>query len=213
MNSKKLKGMVAALACLGALFFLWRQYSSPVVNFKSSASSGEVLADEIGQLLGGPGKVIVISREVSKSATDATGQRVSSFTAALKNRASLRLAGTEWTPRPQVGVMDLGAVSPEQFLTALDKYPEANVMVVFAGLPPWSPALGEKLTARTIKLVAVCGYGPNVRRWLESKSLALAVVPRFDDPPSGTSPPKTAKDWFEREFQVITPATVGQLPY
>jgi hypothetical protein len=62
-------------------------------------------------------------------------------------------------------------------------------------------------------VVAVCGYGPNVRRWLESKTLSLAVVPRLDDPPAGAAAPKTPRDWFDREYQTVTPANLAQMPY
>ena len=213
MRANKFTTPLAVLVCLGALLYLWRQVSHPSVNLKPSAAAGEVVAEEVGRLLGGKGKVILLSREVSKTEPDASAQLVASFTAALPHRTSLNLAATEWTPRPPAGVMDFGAVSPEQFLAALEKNPGANGLVVFAGLPPWSPALAEKLSARSLKLVAVCGYGPNVRRWLESKALTLAVVPRFDDPPAGTAAPKTAKDWFEREYQLVTPESVGLLPY
>ena len=85
--------------------------------------------------------------------------------------------------------------------------------MVFAGLPPCSQTLVDKLTARSLKLVAVCGYGPTVRRWLESKALAIAVVPRMEELPAGTPAPKTTREWFQREFEIVTPETVGRLPY
>lgn len=213
MKTNKLTLALAVLLCLGAAWILRRHFSSPNVNLKSSTAAGEVLADEVGRLLGGTGKVVVLSREASKGEHDATAERVRSFAAAVSHRASLTLAATEWAPRPPAGLMDLGAVLPDQFLAAMDKNPGANVLIVFAGLPPWSQALADKLAARSLKLVAVCGYGPNVRRWLESKALALAVIPRFDDPPAGAPAPKTAKEWFEREFQLIAPEDFGRLPY
>jgi hypothetical protein len=213
MKSKQLAVTLAVLACAVAAFLLRRQFSSPAVNLRPSAAVGEVLADEVGRLLGGTGKIVLLSRQLSTDGPDATGERVGSFTAALQRRANVKLAATEWAPRPPAGVMDLGAVTPEQLLGAMDKNPEANALVVFAGLPAYSQPLGGKLAARSLKLVAVCGYGPVARRWLESKALALAVVPRFDDPPAGAPTPKTAKEWFDREFQLLTPESVAHLPY
>ena len=109
--------------------------------------------------------------------------------------------------------MDMGGVTEEQFLAAAEKYPDAKAIVVFGGLPPCSQSLAEKLNAGSLKAVAVCGYGPTVRRWLESKTLAIAVVPRMEDLPTGTPAPKTPREWFQREFEIITPETVGQRPY
>jgi len=213
MKSKKLVLAVALVAILVAGYILWRQFSAPAVNFRPSAAAGEVLADEVSRLLGGSGEVLIIARQTSREGTDAMGQRVASFAAALGRGTKLQLTATEWIPRAAGGMMDLGGVSQEQLETALEKNSTVNLAVVFAGLPPYSPGLAEKLTARSQKLVAVCGYGPTVRSWLDAKALELAVVPRLGDPPATTAAPKTAKEWFEREFQIVTPANVGQMPY
>ena len=213
MNSKQVVVAVAAFAVLAAAFFVWRRSSGPAVNLRPSTAAGEVLADEVGRLLGSAGKVVIIGREVSRQGLDATGECVASFTAALQRRPNLKLAATEWIPRSPAAIMDMGAISSEQLLAVAGKNPDARVLVVFAGLPPYSAQLANELTARSVKLVAVCGYGPTVRRWLESKSLAVAAVPRFDSPPADAPKPKTAREWFEREFQLVTPENVASLPY
>ena len=213
MKSKKLVATLAVLALLAAAFILSRQFASPRVNLRPSAAVGEVLAEEIGRLLGGPGKVTIISRQSAHEGPDATRERVTALTAALQHHATLKLAGTEVMPRAAGGMMDMGGVTEEQFLAALEKHPDAKAIVVFAGLPACSQPLVDKLAAGSLKLVAVSGYGPTVRRWLESKALAIAVVPRMEELPAGTPAPKTTRDWFVREFEIITPETVGQLPY
>ena len=86
-----------------------------------------------------------------------------------------------------------------------------SIVVVFAGLPPCSQLLVDKLAGGSLKLVAVCGNSPMVKEWLEAKALALAIVPRMEDLPPGTAAPKTARDWFQREFEIITPETAGRL--
>jgi hypothetical protein len=212
MKSKKFLVALVVVAILGSAVILWRQFSGPRLNLKPSAAAGVVLAEEVGRLLGGPGKVVIIGREVSKDGTDAAGQRVVSLTQALQAQKTLKLASTEWIPRP-AGIMDLGGVSLDQLLAAIDKNADANAFVIFAGLPPYSQPLLDKLAARSLKMVAVCGYGPEVRRWLEAKALAMAVVPRFEDVPANAPAPKTIREWFQREFEIVTPDTVGRLPY
>src|SRR5437773_1196619 len=76
--------------------------------------------------------------------------------------------------------------------------------VVVISRPPLSADLAAKLSGRSLKLVAVCGYGANVRHWLETRTLSAAVVPRLDAPPPASSAQKTVMDWFEREFQLLT---------
>jgi len=201
------------LVSLSVALVWWRPWSEPHVNLRPSAAVGQVLAGEVERLLGGAGKVLVLGRQIPHPGPDAMRVRVASFTAALQHHATLKLVGTKWAPRAPAGIMDLGAVTADQLLAALEEYPDANAVVVFAGLPAWSQGLVDKLTARSLKLVAVCGYGPTARRWLESRALALAVVPRLDAPPASPRAPRTAREWFEREFQLVTPDMLATLPY
>jgi hypothetical protein len=212
MKSKNSRLVLAVGLCTVAVFLCWWQFSTQKVNLRPSAAAGEVIFGEAARLAGGNGSILLISRPLKKGEPDANGERVTSFSDALRRLPAFKLK-TEWAPPPPKAVMDLGAITPEQFLTAVDKNPEANVLVVFAGLPACSQDLVERVSSRSLKVVAVCGYGPIVRKWLESKALSLAVVPRFDDPPAGTPPPKTPKDWFDREYQFVTPADLSQLPY
>ena len=213
MKPKAVLTTLALLACGAAAFVLWRQFSGPAVNLRPSAAVGEVLAQEVSRLIGGTGTTVLISRELPKDGPSANRERLESLEAAIKRRAQLKLAPMEWLPRPPVGTMDLGVVTPEQFSSALGRHPDAKAFVVFAGLPPYSPALAEAVTRRSVKLVAVCGYSADVRRWLESKALSVAVVPRFDDPPAGSPDPKSPKAWFDREFLLITPENVNRLAF
>lgn len=213
MKSRKLLVALAVIALLAAGFLLARQFAGPALNLQPSAAAGELLADEVGRLVSGTGNVLIVAREASKEGSDAMGRRIASFTSALQHCRGLKLVATEWIPRVPRGTMDLGGVSQEQLQAALEKNPNANLAVVFGGLPPYSPSLAEQLTTRSLKLVAVCGYSPALRRWLEADAVALAVVPRLGDAPAGGPPPRTAKEWFDREFQVVTPANLAQMPY
>ena len=40
---------------------------------------------------------------------------------------------------------------------------------------------------------------------------AKSLEPRSEDLPAGASAPKTSADWFEREFQMVTPENVGHV--
>ena len=105
--------------------------------------------------------------------------------------------------------MNAGDLTTEQLLQLIEKNPAADALVIFTGLPPLSPDLAEKLTARSLKLLAVCGYGATVRHWLEARALAVAVVPRLGEPPPGTPVPKTTKDWLRQEFEILTPESIA----
>ena len=214
MQTNKSRKMVLALVLMVlAGLLVWRQTTRSRVNFKPSAAVGEVFADEAIRLLGGAGQIVLIARAPDPNDPDANSERIASFQAAMKLRKSPRLVAVEWLARPPRGQMDLGGVSEEQLVAFADKHPGANAFVVFAGLPPLSPRGIEKFTGRSLKLMVVCGYGENLKRLLQARVVSSAVVPRFDDLPPGTPAPKTARDWFQREFELLTPETMGRAPY
>lgn len=212
MKSKGFLLPLAACLCAVAVFLGWRQFSSRHVSFRPSAGAGQVIFGETARLVGGGGKILLISRPLAQGEGDATAAKVTAFKETLARQPAFHLA-VEWAPPPPRTVIDLGAISTEDFLGALDKHADAKALVIFAGLPGWSQELADKVSSRSLPVVAVCGYGPNTRRWLETKSLALAVIPRLDDPPASSASPKTPKDWFDREYQMVTPATLAQMPY
>lgn len=212
---KSVKALAAALTLVGAIagWLIWKSLSAPAVNLRPSAAVGEVLASEVDRLLGGKGQIAIVSRQPPATGPHANRERIESFTGALKSRPGLTLATANWLPSPPAGVMDLGTVSEEQLLAAFENHREARAFLILAGLPPFSPAVAEKMKARSLHLIAVCGYSAHVRRWLEAKALAVAVFPRMGELPAGSPEPRTAQDWFDREYQLATPERMGQLPY
>ena len=213
MKHKALVFTLVLVSVALAVFVFRRQSSGPAMNLRPSVAVGEVLAEETSRLLGGKGNIVVIGRASAKEGQSAGNEQITSLGAALRRRASPKLAATEWLPQPPRMTMNASDLTAEQLVALLEKHPEANAFVIFAGLPPLSPPLAEKLTARSLNLLAVCGYGTTVRQWLEAHLLAAAVVPRFGELPPGTPAPKTAKDWFSQEFEILTPESRGHLPY
>lgn len=213
MKSNKTLIAILILLVLMAVLLLRSRSTKTSVNLRPSAAVGEVLVEEIGRLLPDGGDIVLISREPSKEGPDANRERIESFQAALAARANLKLLPIEWLPRPPVGTMDLGVVSPEQLSAALDKNPRAKIFLILAGPPPYARTFSERLKASSQRLVLVSGYSANVKLWLESKTLAVAILPRFADLPANAPPPKTSRDWFDREYQIATPETLGSLPY
>lgn len=213
--------MVLALALAAAAlagFLVWRKAARPQLNSKPSAAVGEVLADEITRLLSDGGKVVLIAQARDKNAPEADGERVASFQAALSRRKSPQLTAVEWLPRPprsqraMLGMTGQSLTEP-QLIALVDQHPEANAFVIFGGVPWLSPAGIQKITGRSLKLVVVSGYSPTLRQLLQARVVALAVVPRFADLPPETPSPKTAADWFQREYESLTPETLGRAPY
>ena len=205
--------LIAAPVALLLAFVLWRHLSNPADKLHPSAAAGEVLAEEVARAIGGSGKVAVISRQPLERGVEASREILAAFEAGLKRHSKVTLAAADWLPRPRTGTMDLGIVTPEQFLAALQKHPEANALVILAGMTPYSAELADQLKTRSLKVLAVCGYTADVKRWLESKAMAGAIVPRPGELPPGSPVPKTRQEWFQREFLLLTPETLQNAPY
>src|SRR6266853_858061 len=200
MKTNKIIAGLAVVVIGFAASLLWRRFSRPTINLRPSNAVGEVLAEQVVRMLGPTGKVVLIGRSASRDGGDAGSEQITSLQAALKSRAAASIVATEWLARVPIGTMDLGGIAPGQLMELIDKNKDARGFVVFAGLPPFSRELATKLADRSVKLLAVCGYNANVRHWLEARALSVAVVPRSEDLPAAASAPKTAADWFEREF-------------
>lgn len=201
-----------AVAVVALAVLLWRQSAGSPVNMRPSAAAGEMLAEQAVRLLGGKGRIVVVARFAAKEARGVDAEQLAAFSSAIKRQKGVSIISTEWLAQPQ-GTMDVGRVTAKQLFDWSQKHPEATGLVVFAGLPDFSAPLASKLAERPIKLLAVCGYGPYIRQWLESKALAAVVVPRFGALPPGTPTPKTTQEWFQQEYELFTPESVGRLPY
>ena len=75
MKSNKIKVALALTGIVLAGLLFWRQTSKPTVNLRPSSAVGEVLADELGRLLGGKSQVVVIGRSASRDGVDARGEQ------------------------------------------------------------------------------------------------------------------------------------------
>ncbi len=211
-KSTLLSGLALGLLVL-AVLILQRHFSAPAMNLRPSGAVGEVLAAQANRLLAGDKGLVMIGRSSAKDSHNSTGEQMAAFAEAMKRLKTPGITATEWLPSPPPRAMDRGTITDEQLLQVLAKYPQAKMLVLFAGLPPLSPAVAEAMSARSIKLLAVCGYGMHVRRWLETQTLNAAIIPRFGEVPPATPAAKTPMDWLQQEFELITPEGVGRLPY
>lgn len=213
MKPNKVILIAVAVASVVLLFLVTRRPAHSRVIFKPSAAAGQVLAEAVQKLMHGSGSVLVISSASAKSADNSVGEQLAAFRNALRNSASAKIAAVEWLPEPahRVMVMGSGGATADQILALMDKHPDATAVAIFGPLPALTPALADRVAKRQITAVAACGYDANVRGWLEAKTLSAAVIPRFGPAPEGT--PKTTKDWFNQEYQMVDPQTVNQLPY
>ena len=92
---------------------------------------------------------------------------------------------------------------------------EADVIVSFLGPPVFTDAQVARLGGKRPKLVAFCtGAMPDqvdLPRVFEQKLLHVAIISRASPTTAGPEP-ANLRAWFDRMYQVITPANLAELP-
>ncbi len=170
-------------------------------------------AEETAKLLGNKGQVVVIAPDTSESKNPAVESELSYFQKTVK-KSGLTIASTmRFKVTPMESMALGGAVSADRFLKELQSHPNVGAVVLFCAFPPLAPQDYDVLKKSGAKVVVASGYLPSYRNLLSAQLIQVAIVPRFDSAEATGKEPKTLREWFERDFQVITPATTATLPY
>ena len=194
-------------------FFLFRKIHGAQPNWQPSEALGEILAGEILRGAESSTKIVIMSVSPATEET-AAGIQLASFQTALKRHKNIQLLATEVLESKRGGldnIMSRGQISLEQLNACISQHGNARVLVFFGGFPRFPDAALNQIARGKVKIFAVTSAGPAVRRALELNALALAVVPRLGNSPLPEGTPKTARDWFDREYQIVTPAAAGEL--
>lgn len=204
-------GIMVAVGA-AALLLACRKSSPTVASSGLDGTVGQKLAEQARDALGGDGSVVIIGNFLAKIPRSTMGQQLASFQTAMKAPGMPRVAAVEWLSDPDRGsMMESGMATADQLSEIINKYPDANGLIIFAGLPPLTPQLAGELSERKLKVLAVCGYSTVVRAWLKAKALDAVVIPRMGSP--SQADPNTLMGRFDQQFQLVTPKTLEQLPY
>ncbi len=172
-------------------------------------SYGEIVAEEIAQVVPLSSRILVISLDSPRNPTLA--RQAAILAASLKsigfdNIAEEAISSEIFGPTIMLEGHNLSA---EAFEDALNKHPGVDVVVSMAGTP-----MSDQHTLRrfndgssTLVLAANITTGTNLERWKASDALALAVLPRRHSPPpeEWTKRPETPQDIFNFYYQVLKP--------
>ena len=106
-----------------------------------------------------------------------------------------------------------GTMPPEQFAAARAKHPRADAFVLFIGFPMLSPSELNSLKTGKTKFIVISAALPGYRELLNAGIIQLAIVPKPGTANEDTSEPKNLREWFAREYQIVTPATADRLTF
>lgn len=210
MNRKSLLTAMGALIVIGAsMTFLWRtQFRPPQINRLLHQGIGESLARETQRVLSNTGGLVVITLKPGNSA--ALDAQLNSFQQFLERHPGVRIQKIlEVAPENRSKYRAGAGLSGSRLMRVMRQHTNSHAVVSFLGVPELDAVEAKSLGTQGPKLIAVARSTKKLGTLLMSGRLQAALVPRFQFPAPVVGEPKTPQEWFDLQFQTVTP---GMLP-
>jgi hypothetical protein len=212
-NKNTLVAVGAILAILGSLTYLYftEFRSGPKANLKPLETLGSVAAEETAALLGGQGRVVVVTELIEVQKNPNLDAQVSGFKSGLGKKGGVTLKEVKEIKRPPSDDPRLWPVGQAAQIAQMSE--GANATVLLMSLP--MQLSREDLAAlKGIKgkLVAVTSQSATLKPLLQQGVIHLAIVNRFPPKPAPASGKESPRQWFERVYMVVKPDALGDLP-
>ncbi len=211
--------VLVVLVLLIAGYFIWRTFRAPDTKFNQPlfVGSGQVVAEETVKAVNDRGRVVAVigADQLQEDAPQHTQWQT--FRKELQKHSAITLAATETIAYdPADPQSDMTACPISSFQSILGKHKDVDAIVFFVGLPAWhwveeKNALPPGVTAKVIILANLSGSTkPHYEEYLK-KGVISSLIIRC----GGTRPvpnPKSAREWFDSEYQIFTPQNYESLP-
>jgi hypothetical protein len=173
---------------------------------------GEVAAKATSNVLGGRGNVVLLINESDDASSTALGQAIKVFKQTLE-KSGVKVSVVEKLADAKSGpiVSGVDPLQPQKFLELIARHSSADALVSFVGVPRLSLEQIAQLPAQRPKIIAAMTFNPPSRALFEQHVLVLAIVPQAAGT-TGGQPPQTTQEWFDANYQMITPENASGLP-
>lgn len=201
--------LLPLIIAAGGLWLRLTKFATVDPHQQADVRVGEVLAERAAQLLGGRGRIVVLSFHQAEN--PAVNTQTTAFLAAVRRTGALTVVATEFVSagdQSRKGVQR--GLDPQRLLAVVQAHPDANAIVSFVGAPPLTEKLRTQWTAQSPKFLAVSLVRKELAALLGGQVLQVAIVPRFQYPAPVSENPHTAREWFDQFYQVVT--TAAELP-
>lgn len=210
-NKNTLIAVGAILAILGSLTYLYftEFRTGPKPNLKPFENLGFTVAGETATLLGGQGRVVVVTEVMEIMKSPNLDAQVSGFKQGLGKQGGVTLKEVKEIKRPPSDDPRLWpAGQAAQIAQAAEG---ASAVVLFMSLPmQLSREDVAVLKGLKCKLIAVTAQSPTLKPLLQQGILHLAIANRFPPKPA-PSGKETPRQWFDRVYMVVKPDALGEL--
>jgi hypothetical protein len=167
---------------------------------------GEVLAEQTARLLGKDGRIVCIT--MTTRDRPQLKIQLEAFKATLRRLGDYELRECELDPR------DCGAGTglPGQiYVQTIKLHKNTDVFVSFIGVPILTQKDIVELGGKP-KLIAESRSADNLPALFGNHLIEIAVIPRFEFPPPGSTTQRTPEDRFTQRFEIVTLASAKSLP-
>ena len=202
-----LTSIVIICASLVSIFFFLRG-RRPIGSQAPAIGVGEVVADETIRLIGRQGKIVIWSGDIDPSALT-----LATLTETLRKNSAISIVSTEPIGGHFNVWLDSESLPTERFFDLMKKHADVDAIISFAGIPVLRPEQIAQLDSRRPKLILVFSSQDLPDRMLFERGVVqLAIVPRYESLRRTGVKPATPREWFDREYQVVTAETAASLP-
>ena len=208
---------ITSLVILVALGAIWLELKPvvPVFDRTLAAGIGQALVEETIKAVNDQGPVVVVLYGDPSHPTAPVDPRLAAFKAELQKHGTVQFVATEFVqPNPDEN-NGLPGCPPTAFQEILHRQARAAAIVLFMEIPEWDRVKSSLPGSGAPKLIAlVTGRrqaGKRYGGYFASGQLAALILPRRELV-SGPNAPKTPREWFDKYYQVYTPANYESLP-
>ncbi|HTS18142.1 MAG TPA: hypothetical protein VMP11_11260 [Verrucomicrobiae bacterium] len=170
----------------------------------SFATMGRMAAEQTALLLNNHGRIAILTGSGKRPGDPLKGPVLSSFRSALPHGISVISADAD---QPAIGLM---GASFEQLLDFINKYPNADAIVAFVGLPAVSDAELQRLPAQRPKIA--CYYASVPAKSLFVNNIVQVAIGPSSSTRSEDAQRLTGRAWFNTQFVVVTAKSADSLP-
>lgn len=227
MKNKFLFVALIAVIALAGLSLIRGNKPPPRPGNMIAQGVADVAADEIAKRLGANVPIVVIQGSGSLSDSEMATRLPDQLTAALAKRGITQIVDRqkvitfgadlselpEGTPIPETARNPTPQLPWDVLAGVLRNHPDVSAVVSLIGPPrvtSQDAALWKKVGPKIFVVMAAGDPTPS-KIPLQQGVLDLAILPRLHGEPVGAKLPNSPRAWFDSQYQVLTPETVGEM--
>lgn len=218
-SKKTLAVVVSIIVIIVGAVYIFRTVNKPAApvmapgpGLSSYRSVAFGAAEETVQLIGKQGRIVVAGLGPNEADQELAKSILKDFQDTLTGLSTITIVAVE--PVSYEGVSGVRPGFPaDEYQNILGKYPDVDAIVSFDSFPDLNAAQVNQLPEKRPKLITVVPRPcPELKLLLERQVIQKAIVGRFTAPPFPPDQAKTNRQWFDLQWQVITPADAASLP-